>query len=374
LNLNVGAKLVFAHTLQFPVCLENGTGEGLQGVGEDKLSPYISFYTKAMNPNDLPDFPLEPWELPPDSTESLVAPATMRWRGILFGRETDWLVRLVRHGTRHKVVVRAEHESCDHNWKAGIWAPVIQRRFGTIDRYLQQWTGPPQRIIYLREEFHLWELLARKDASSICTVPYEDNPIGEDFSSTWPFDFLSATATQVHDEVLRWWNDETCDLNFARRWVLMDEDEKYALLVSWKRGGQKEFLAAMQSVLRAFSRRIPDRWSQWAFYPTSHCFGYVEVIEGELNDEVEPPAALPIWGAALVEVFGPRWNEELTRQHPCARDQHSHGGSHFIVHTSGITAHEQLEAARELSLWLDERQARGELDETVVAQLRDMLR
>jgi len=326
-----------------------------------------------MNPDTLPDFPLASWELPPDSTEPLVAPATMPWHGTLFGRETDWLVRVVKEDHLGRVFICPADSLQEAKWEAGVPMPIrglhTQEDWSkAINDYIQIWGSLCRRTIYFSDEVAEWILRIEADGSSELTAQYTleigDNATVE---MNWPFDFVCASAKQIHDKVLRALDDESSDLNFARRWLFLSEDEKYELLVSWKRGDGRDFTKMMQGVADAFGPSLAEEWHQWIFNPASGRFGWVNVQQG-FNFEEKFPVEFKIWGEALERFFEPHWNEQYVR------DRFIRVSNYYRATIKERTAHEQLEAARELSDWLDEREARGELDAPTLARLRDTLR
>ena len=326
-----------------------------------------------MNPDELPDFPLAPWELPPDSTEPLVAPATMVWHGELWGREADWLVRVVVEDHLRRPFICAEDRLDEAKWELMLMPlrgiGTQEQRATAIDNHIKQWGKYAHRVMYLVADEIEWTLIVEASGSTQLRSE-EDMPRVE---MNWPFDVVHATSEQLYAEFLRQWNDENSDLNFARAWSLFSQDEKYTLLVSWKRGGQSEFLNVMRLVLSAFVPHEAKDWCQWAFIPVAVAFVCTD-IECYVNPHAAAPVALRVWGEALTSFFGPCWNEELARQHPCARDGGSYDAHHCRVPVRERTAHEQLEAAHQLSIWLDEREARGELDAATFSRLRATLR
>lgn len=324
-----------------------------------------------MNPDELPDFPLASWELPPDSTEPLVAPATMRWHGELFGRETDWLVREFSNHWSDSchVLIRASSYQEEANWWIfDIDFDFIPDHSLRISRLLDSMVpARPWRVIHLRHGDRDWAIHLRSVKQSSVGLL---NTIGVSFSIEWPFDFLTALATQVHDEVLRAWNDEESDLNFARRWLLLSPEEQLAFFLRWKVPDIDEFQRAIRLILRALQPLISSRPLHWFFHPESYDWWLYEQKNGCDCDENTSPL-LQCWQEALVELFKPAWNEEVS-QHPCAQLDGPHMELMSAVADSSF--HEQLEAARELSLWLDEREARDELPAATIARLRDTLR
>lgn len=327
-----------------------------------------------MNLDELPDFPLAPWELPPNSTEPLVAPATLRWNGTLFGRETSWLVRVTGQEPFGQAFLCAEDSLNQAKWRLNFFGPrgmeTQEDWHAAILAHIHK--SSYCRITFFSDEDRNWHLRTNVDGSSQLRGRVKGTII-EAVEMNWPFDFACATSAQIHAEVLRSWDDESSDLNFARRWSSLSEDEKYALLVIWKRGDATEFSRAMKQVLRTFGPQLSPHQLTWFFYPKTATFGCCEVINGDPNDEFGLPLVLQEWGRALMELFGPKWNEELSRQHRCAQDQHSHGGSHFHEWTDALSAHEQLEVALQLSAWLDEREVKNELDSLTLSRLRDTL-
>ncbi len=326
-------------------------------------------------PAELPDFPLAVWELPPDSTEPLVAPATMQWRGTLFGRKTDWLVRVVPIAIQRNisfVVVRAASSQEEGNW----WFPSVgvdmdsDRLRARISKLLSGANQKmPWRNICLRHRGDDWFIRLRDQRQSLFA------PLGQRgvlFYIKWPFDFATATTSQVHDEVLRLWSDENSDLSFARHWSLLSEDQKYALMLCWSRGSEGEFLRVMDWVLIVFGPQASSNPLRWWFDPIRRKFA---LSHAEVNFDLSNPEQ-PFehdWGKGVVQVYAPIWSEELGQTRACTRSLYNFR-DRFCVFVDQPTFHEQLEAAHQLLDWLDEREARGELDAATLSRLRATLR
>ena len=322
--------------------------------------------------DQLPDFPLAPWELPPDSSEPLVAPATMRWHGTLFGRETDWLVRVVPFDAPHPIghiCVRAassqEEGNCFLQTPFPIWPNVEQMRVHILKRMRSHKRF--FRFFHLRHGGRDWRFWLRDDERSWVGLLGESAAV---FSIEWPFDLLTASAAQIHNEVLRSWNDENSDLSYTREWILLSQTEKYARKVQWTRGTEADFLRLMRLVLLALGAHSSEPL-RWWFHPIRRLFSLEEPAYDGFPDCDDPFA--PEWGQALVDVYAPVWNEELAQTRACTRSLYNFS-KHFAAIVERPTFHEQLEAARELHCWLDERRARNELDAATLARLRDTLR
>lgn len=338
-----------------------------------------------MNTEELPLFPLARWELPPHlASEPLVAPATARWHGELWGETTNWLVRVMKDGIYGRIFICAEERVAEAKWELlSIPLKGIESQGGVVEIISEDGyraNAPRLRYLRLSDEVADWTLqfyasgYNRLYASSKVRAQGRDISNNSSFEMGWPFDFPSATAVQIETEAMRAWNDETSDLSFARHWFLMPEEEKYAQLIAWKRGSAHELKEAMRLVWRAFAPHVEEEIVSWSFEPQDNRFGYTEFFGSDFAGEAGEPSALRPWGEALLEVFGPQWNEELTRQHPGTSEGLGHGGNYFFVSTTERSLHEQLEAARTLSDWLDEREAWGELGADTLAALRETLR
>lgn len=249
--------------------------------------------------HELPNFPLAPWELPPDSTEPLVTPATMRWHGTLFGRETDWLVRVVPFTKRAgEIFVRALDEGEPGNWWFGLIEIAMIRSLSleqlrvqvehrlSSTAFASQW-----RTMYLRDEHRIWAVRTHAEGNSdLQLLQGRDNKAC--FSIDYPFDFLQAPARQVHDEIRRVWNDQTTDLSFARRWLSSSLDEQLAVMLHWKRGGGKELRQAMQVVLRALG---PTLSLLWLFRPESQTWFLAQRIDEDWWEPMDSASGLCAW-------------------------------------------------------------------------------
>lgn len=328
-----------------------------------------------MNPEELPPFPLAPWELPFNSTEPLVAPATMRWRGELFGRETDWLVRMVPHNDRSgEIFICAEENGDEGNWWLGLvslrgtkndWLQGISHRLQHNKRVLQ-W-----RQVRIHDESGDWVVTSSAEALNHLHL-LDSKRERANFKADWPFDFSRASAAQVHAEIGRAWNDENADLNFVRRWLLLSFDDQLTLMILWARGGEEEFRHAACLVLCSLGPRMSALPLRWSFFPESAMWLLEESPDGNEFEIIES-GILQLWENALLKVFGLAWNDAILQQHPSACF-HTALATRFRVTLDGPTFHEQLEAVCELHAWLDERASRGELDGATLARLRDTLR
>jgi len=338
-----------------------------------------------MNTPELPLFPLARWELPPHlDSEPLVAPATARWHGELWGETTNWLVRVVWEEDFGHVFIRAEAKTEEAGWRL---PPLMKGymqcrndletaindhiRVGRLSRY---------RIFHFSDEVADWKLrlntLGSKQIHAHRPSKAMRGRISSDapFDLNWPFDFSSATSAQIESQLMRDWNDEASGLHYARNWMLLSEKERHGQLIRWRRGDEHNFRAMMLLVWCAFAPTLNEEWSNWAFDPYRNWFGFAEWDSYCWNSEVKQPTNFRPWGEALVAWFGPCLNEDLTRQHPCACHAHWLSNNRFWVGTRERTFHEQLEAARTLRDWLDERAARGELEDSLIARLRETLR
>lgn len=327
-----------------------------------------------MNFDALPDFALAPWELPPWLTsEPLVAPATMCWHGELFGREGDWLVRMVVDGHLARPFVCAENRPHEAKWVSAALMPLkgIETQddlTAAINNHIQLWGRYLCRTFYLVDEAAEWTLIV--DASGLTRLRSEEGmPTVE---MNWPFDVVHATSEQLYAEFLRQWNDPDTDLNFARRWLLLSQDEQYDLMIRWGCGGEGEFLGLMRLVLLAFWPHVSARPLCWRFHPIRRLFTLSDWDGSDWYDLALSNAEEPFasdWGQALLDIHAPQWNEALAKTHICTTEF----GNRLAAVVSTATHHEQLEAARELSEWLDERESRNELSAPLLAQLRATL-
>jgi len=338
-----------------------------------------------MNTEELPLFPLARWELPPHlASEPLIAPATARWHGESWGETTNWLVRVVWEEDYGHVFICAEERVGGAKWD--LWTMRLkvmenpEEWAAIINNHVQMWGIYHHRIFYISDEIADWSLVLNiYDPNQIvldCLNKLTGEPIDgmASFEVNWPFNFPSADAAQIESELLTAWNDETSDLFYARGWLLLTQEEKYARLIHWKRGDEHEFKAMMEIVWRALVASGDEKSSQWAFRPYANKFGFAEWDGNDWYNGLEQPVAFEPWGEALVTWFGPCWNQELINQHLCADYGSSRANNHFWIGACARTHHEQLEAARTLSDWLDEREARGGLEADTLAALRETLR
>ncbi len=335
-------------------------------------------------PDELPDFPLASWELPPDSTEPLVAPATMCWRGTLFGRETDWLVRLVAdNNVLGELFVRAEDDLREGSWWFGLCLFGLGEAEETeADQLMvveyEVKTGakvPRWRRVHLQDDTGSWGLTVTENSGELHTAI--DRRTSVHFKTEWPFDFALASSAQVHAELLRALNDENSELNFARHWLLSSLDEQLALMVKWTRGSEEELRAVMQLALRVLGPKFSPFSLQWRFRAESQDWFLGQRIGKSWWESMDfdETTILNVWQTAFQELFGLVWNTQLAERYVCVRiGQHDAVLGRFQVSVPVPTHHEQLEAARELHCWLDEREARNELDAATLARLRDTLR
>jgi len=338
-----------------------------------------------MNTEELPLFPLARWELPPHlDSEPLVAPATARWHGELWGETTNWLVRVVRDKHIGRVFICAEERIEEAKWDLYMMPHKnIESRedwTAALDDYIKAGHSPLYRTFYLKDETADWTLSFDTYGEHHLMVQGQKEQAGERIDSNasiqinWPFAFFSATSAQIETEVTHAWSDEASNLFFARKWLLLSEDEKNGEILSWKRGDRRELKEAMEYIWRVFAPHVKEGSTYWAFDPKDNQFGYNHFPDDISDDEVGEPSALHLWGQGLLEVFGPIWSKDLVNQHPCTSKAHSRMESYFFVGTTERTFHEQLEAARTLSEWLDEREAQGELKADTLAALRETLR
>ena len=324
--------------------------------------------------DELPDFPLASWELPPDSTEPLVAPATMRWHGTLFGRETEWLVRVVPTNEESgELFVRTPVDSGEGSWWFGIISSKAHNEglFQEITQRLHRHRRPKElRHLRLQHSGNHWIVDVNETVGCFRVAQHIEDKAP--WRKKWPFDFERAYPSQVHAEIRQSWDDKTSDLNFAWRWALMSLDERIALMLSWKRGNESEFRLVVQLILRALGPDISQSVLYWECFPENEMWSLSERSSSRHEESIES-GVLKIWEQALLEVFAPVWNHHLTNQYTCAHFNNSLE-RRFGASLDSSTFHEQLEAARELHCWLDEREARNELDTATLAGLRDTLR
>jgi len=312
-----------------------------------------------MNTEELPLFPLARWELPPHlASEPLVAPATARWHGTLWGETTNWLVRVVWEEDFGHVFVCAEERLEEAKWDLALMLlKEIQNQEDletAINEHLQTHKFLQRRVFNFSSELAHWSLILSDSGWKWVFLYEEDEPIEEamgekaPFELNWPFDFLSATPAQIESEVMRAWTDESSDLFYARGWLMLSE-EKYARLIGWKRGDEHQFKEMMGLVWCALAPESGRQSPQWAFRPNVSQFSFANWNGNDWYGGAEQPVAFEPWGKALVTWFGPRWNDELTRQHLCANYGGSRSDNHFWVGAYERTSHEQVEAARTLS-------------------------
>jgi len=338
-----------------------------------------------MNTEELPLFPLARWELPPwlDS-EPLVAPATARWHGELWGETRDWLVRVVKDKWWAYPFVCAEESLEKAKWPLrwmslrNIEGP--EDLAAAMNIHIQKRNFSRERMFHPSGEFPTWTLKLSDSGEKMLYFSGGNESVGEEIeveaplNLNWPFDFVSANAAQIENEVMCAWNDGASDLHFARRWLFMSDEERYRCLIRWKHGDGPQFKSAVQQVFRVFAPLLKGRRIEWACEPSGNCFEDSDFLNDSFSSQVDEPFALLLWVQALVEVFGPRVDEELSSQHRCTREGEWWMGDYFFVSDQQPTFHEQLEAARALSEWLDERDARGELEADTLAALRETLR
>ncbi len=326
-----------------------------------------------MNPDELPDFPLAPWELPPDSTEPLVAPATMRLKCGLYGRTTDWLARVVRLDEEEgELFVRAQTDSGGGSWWFGTLS--LRKHKGEwlqeISSRLHQARSPKGfRHLRLQQGATHWMMSVNENGGNFRLSRRAKDNVA--WRKKWPFDLERASSSQVHAELRRSWDDETSDLNFVWRWTLMSLDERLGIMMSWKRGDERAFHSTALLVLRALGPQVSSFPLSWTYLPEGEMWLLAEGAPG--NEDVVASGVIEVWEKALLEVFSPDWNDELGKRHLCA---HFHGflRERFTLSLDSPTFHEQLEAARELAIWLDERESQSELDAPTLSRLRDTLR
>ncbi len=328
-----------------------------------------------MNSPDLPLFPLASWELPPDSTEPLVAPATLRWRGTLFGRETDWLLRLIpSNDLLGELFVRAEDESEAGSYWFGIQfiMPDECQQVASLEHEMR-WNSsrvPQWRRIFFERASQSYGATANSTELEVFVVGCQAESAR--LEVRWPFEFNNASSAQVRAAMLRHCDDDS-DLGFACRWLLLPPGEKVAMVVQWQRGNELELRALMGVVLRALGPTISPFTLEWQYRPESKTWFMGQHIDEEWWEPMDE--GLASWEDALPEFFGISWNNELAVKHRCVRIYEKREFvERFQVLCVPPTAHEQLEAARELSIWLDERAARRELAAELVARLRATLR
>ncbi len=322
-----------------------------------------------MNADELPDFPLAPWELPPDSTEPLVAPATMRVRCSLWGRMANWLVRVVpTDNAMGELFVREEADSQPGSWWMGRFRLSSERvqEVNTRLHVFRKLRSAHQIRVHHQDSTGVVDV--GENFGSVEVFGWPSPFLTARFEASWSFDLRYVRSSQVHAELLRLWHEEDSPLQFAWRWHSLSQDEQLSLLVLWKRGDANQLRHAMRLALKALGTQLSISDLEWTYSASAQMWTVRQCNQAHGNKIIES-GVLMAWEYAFIQMFGPSWNDELREKHGCAY----YGPNELGAFVETSSAHEQLEAACELAVWLDEREALNELSAPLLAQLRATL-
>jgi len=146
--------------------------------------------------------------------------------------------------------------------------------------------------------------------------------------------------------------DFQSDAAFSRRWLQMEEEERFDEVTQWKNGSRGEY----ESVLRLLLLTEPTLQNARGIQLTTSVFED-EMKEShylhELQADKYRAALSPRWQRAE-ETLRAYFEVELCERLPlCARN--SYIGKWTYIHITEPTAHERLEAQLQLRAWAEER-------------------
>ena len=325
---------------------------------------------------ELPDFPLAPWELPPDSTQPLVAPATFQFRAPFLGLETDFLGRVVPQSNQKSAIfVRSLAQSEQGNWSSGEIDSARLRAVGLelLKKRLKDNLEAKRvrRVFHLAIKNEVCRVVVRSRWRGGMAIQINDNKEISFFSLS-ERDFVNLSASEARELILTALNDENSEVNFARRWRNLSDEEKYGILLSWQRGSPEEWVCLMRLIALCFLPGIlPSAW--WVYLPEKRDYNLVETSNSSVPTILEKPVSIKHWQRALIEFFGPVWNDEILEANLYAQEEKPNC---FLFWTSAqhATHHEILEAAAQLREWIQAREKSGEISAQSAEQLRDTLK
>ena len=330
---------------------------------------------------ELPDFPLAPWEVPPDSDIPLVAPADAMMRAFWRGRETELLMRGVELDGQERLFFREVGSDEVGNWLMfETGSAKAQREIGE-QTYESELRFSP-RICWR----HFYFDGARYGAKGTHNLVVADGG-GQIYSPTgcvgfdlpkWGEQFYQWRAAQIG----RWMRGELkrpdSDVRFAFGWLGLTESERQSLVFGISPDQLEQMKRLMRYVLHSDKLLQNELWSNPEYSQYGNCAWTINCPDSSsensrslaslmLADEIysenyEPhfhgydeddylqmmPERFAKWRRIFTRHFGPFSDEETLRR---IYNIHDYGAKSIRVTAKMPTAHEQLESVVALREW-----------------------
>ena len=331
---------------------------------------------------ELPDFPLAPWEVPPDSDVALVAPADLRSRAQWQGRETECLIRAVNFAGQERLFFREIGSDEVGNWAMSEWNTLEEQALYAAQSYASEsirlmpetafrlfcFDGAP----YHAPGAHI--LVVGRDNAAL---QWSGERIGFRWHAPGPT-FTALRAAQVGRIARAELENPDSQMRFAFDWLHLTRRERQSLVFGVSPADLKQIERLMRYVLHADSQLAMDAWNGYESSQTLRCQWSINAPESSsqnnrilsslmVADEIyienyEPhfhgfdeddylenmPARFCKWRSIFYRYFGLAADKKTMEKIYQIEDERAKS---IHVVASFPSAHEKLEAHRALHDW-----------------------